>query len=211
MKQDMENGKCLALVEKLLDRIAAQILEELKEGDGRTNLESIAGIVSRFLSEHGGCIDSGVLPDSLYLRLLVGELEKLVPMLLDKAMEALSTHMDAIDVNLHNMLSATLTSYALHEIRIASTYAELVKKYGKLAVDGDPLASSVLGALEEAVFSAILRFLALVRLVSKMPHRLVEQLTQKITSLVERYVSEESSKILIASYQIESILGEPGG
>ena len=169
-------------------------------------LADVAQHVAEFIKSGGSCLDVN-LSDSLYLAFLERELERIGNMLLDKAMEALSKHMEAVDVDIHNLLSVVLTNYALHETRVTATFYELVKRYGRRVLKGDEFTATILRTMEEAVFAAITRFLALTRLVASLDSNELKALARSIAEAVDAFMREENNTIIVAAYHVKGLLG----
>ena len=198
-------SECRKRVEALIERVARFLLLSIEKGEV-PSLSSISRLVEEYVGGGFTCLKVTVKP-SIYLAFLERELEKINSMLLDKAMEALSKHMETMKSDLHNLLSMIMTNYAIHEARIVSTFQEMIKRYGKLAVKGDELAASLLKTMEEAVYAAVVRFLAISALLSHLPTSKVEHLTGKIVEAIEWFMREEDNTIILASYHIRNILG----
>jgi hypothetical protein len=196
---------CREVVEQLLERLSAHLYSSITKARP-LSLAETAQYIAEFVKTGGSCIDLDV-PDSLYLAFLERELEKISNMLLDKAMEALSKHMELVDADVHNLLSVVLTNYALHETRVATTFYELVKRYGKRVLEGDEFTATVLRTMEEAVFAAIARFLALTKLIARMSPDELRALARSIAETVDAFMREENSTIIVAAYHISGLLG----
>jgi predicted house-cleaning noncanonical NTP pyrophosphatase (MazG superfamily) len=196
---------CLDVINRLLDEISAIIYSSLAKAR-IPSLSEVSQYVMEYIKSHGSCIDIN-LPDNLYLAFLEKELERIGNMLLDKAMEALSKHMEVIKYDVHNLLSAILTNYALHETKVTATFYELIKKYGKRVLEGDEFTIAVLRTMEEAVFAAIVRFLAVTRLIASMSSKELEATARSLAELVDSFMREENNTIIVAAYYIKGLLG----
>ena len=197
--------RCASLTIAFLEELADFILQSILRGS-MPRLEDVVERAVRFSKLKGGCVD-GRVPDSIYVAYLSSELERIGSMLLDKAMEALSKHMELVKNDVHNLLSVILTNYALHEARLVALLQEFIRDYGRRALEGDEFVSSILRTMEEEVYAALARFFAVTRLISKLSPRELEKYARLIADVVDWFMREENNKIIVAAYHVKGILG----
>jgi hypothetical protein len=126
----------------------------------------------------------------IYGYFLLSQLRRLRDTLLDRAAEAISTHVDEIgDSPLYAELSSTLMRYALHELGLVQNIMTILENI----VLGEDTDDDKTELMEEFIFSAVARFLALMHAVSTIDINMLERVYKKIIEAINAFISEETS------------------
>lgn len=171
--------ECGELVERFVDMLVSLMLSVLEGRRSSIGLTDVIDLAYEFMEKHACNEDIGPLA-RVY--------ESAAKLVLDKAMEALSTHMEELDYGEYSFLSVMLTRYAVHVMRLAASALESSRKYGELK-------DSVLAAFEPLIFTSTARSLALAKLVATMDRRKLLGLLPRLRDLIEEFMAEENAML----------------
>lgn len=171
--------ECVRRVDEFVSVLASLVARDVREGAPRLTVGDVLRLAQES-SRDGGC--GADIP----LKHVYQVAAKLA---VDKAMEALSTHMESLDEHSYAALSHIVTMYAFHTARLAASALELA------SMEGVDSGEAVLEAFEPVVFASLARVMALARAVATMESSELAKLTQALERVVAGYVSEENELV----------------
>jgi len=181
VEKDEETNTKL-LVEKFLNGLSQLILLKLREDSVLTLHEAYLYAVSMVEPLKG-------VSSKVYGVFLLNQLRRLRDVILDKAAEAISAHVDHIDSDVvYAELSASIMRYAIHELNLIQTLIDTLEHELK---DEEENVDTEL--LEEFIFAAVARFLAIMRLVSNLRTERLGKYLRSLTKTLDVFISEELS------------------
>ena len=172
-------GNTQARVEKFIENLAQLLLSRIRDNNTLSLTE-----VYLYAMSNAKPLDN--VPPKLYGLFLLNQLRRLRDVLLDKAAEAISSHVDRIDNDLmYAELSASIMRYAIHELNLLQTVIDYLERSlkGETSYDTE--------FLEEFIFSTLARFMAVMTLVSRLSTRELEEILNKLTKILDYYIAEE--------------------
>jgi len=170
-------------VKEFINELADQLLAKLREG----SVLSLSEIYLYALSIANPV--KNVSP-RIYGVFLLGQLRRLRDVLLDRAAEAISAHVDKIENDfLYAELSASIMRYAIHELNVLQTLIALLEKSLKEEEQIDT------ELLEEFAFTALARFMATATLLSRISTEELGKILVNVTKMLDFFISEELSII----------------
>ncbi len=168
-----------ARVERFINSLSQLLLLRIKENN-------ILSLTETYLYAIGTAKPLESIPPKLYGFFLLGQLKRLRDVLLDKAAEAISAHVDRIDNDfMYAELSASIMRYTIHELNLLQTVIDYIEKSLKGENSHDT------EFLEEFIFSALARFMAVMTLVTKLSTRELERVLNRLIRILDYYISEE--------------------
>ncbi len=166
-------------VEKFIENLAQLLLSRIRDN----NTLSLTEV---YLYAMGTAKPLDNVPPKLYGLFLLNQLRRLRDVLLDKAAEAISSHVDRIDNDfMYAELSASIMRYAIHELNLLQTVIDYLERSLKGETNYDT------EFLEEFIFSTLARFMAIMTLVSRLSTRELEGILNKLTKVLDYYIAEE--------------------
>ncbi len=166
-------------VEKFIENLAQLLLSRIRDN----NTLSLTEV---YLYAMGTAKPLDNVPPKLYGLFLLNQLRRLRDVLLDKAAEAISSHVDRIDNDfMYAELSASIMRYAIHELNLLQTVIDYLERSLKGETNYDT------EFLEEFIFSTLARFMAVMTLVSRLSTRELEGILNKLTKVLDYYIAEE--------------------
>jgi len=177
---DTQNrGSTRARVEKFIENLAKLLLSKIRDNN-------VLSLTEVYLYATGTAKPLDNVPPKLYGLFLLNQLRRLRDVLLDKAAEAISSHVDRIDNDfIYAELSASIMRYAIHELNLLQTIIDYLEKSLKEENSYDT------EFLEEFVFSTLARFMAVMALISRLDPRELEKILNKLTKILDYYIAEE--------------------
>ncbi len=169
-------AECIRRIDEFINLLSGMVARDVREGRPRLSVGDVLRLAHELASREGPCnVD-------MPLRHVYQAAAKLA---VDKAMEALSTHMESIDEQSYAALSHIVTTYAFHVARIAASALELA------SMDEE----TVLEAFEPVVFASLARVIALARVVSSINPREIPKAIPALEAVVTGYVAEENELV----------------
>ena len=166
-------------VEKFIENLAQLLLSRIRNNNALSLTEV-------YLYAIGTAKPIDNIPPKLYGLFLINQLRRLRDVLLDKAAEAISSHVDRIDNDfMYAELSASIMRYAIHELNLLQTVIDYLEKSLKGETSYD------MEFLEEFIFSTLARFMAVMTLVSRLSTRELKEILNKLTKILDYYIAEE--------------------
>ena len=172
-------GSTQAHVEKFIEKLAQLLLSRIRD-------DHVLSLTEVYLYAMATTKPPNNMPPKLYGLFLLNQLRRLRDVLLDKAAEAISSHVDRIDNDfMYAELSASIMRYAIHELNLLQAIIDYLEK----SLKGDTSYDTEF--LEEFIFSTLARFMAIMTLVSRLNTRELEKILNKLTKMLDYYIAEE--------------------
>ena len=169
-------AECIRRIDVFINLISSLVARDISEGTPRLSVDDVLQLAQELASREGSC------DVSTPLRHVYQTAAKLA---VDKAMEALSMHMENLDEQSYAALSHIVTMYAFHVARLAASALELA------SMDKE----TVLEAFEPIVFASLARVMALARTVSSISPEDLTRLIPALEAVVTGYVAEENELV----------------
>ncbi|WP_143522136.1 hypothetical protein [Pyrodictium delaneyi] len=191
---------CTTLVRDFIRELSRYVKRDIEQGSIQLSLTDIVRLAIEFTETHGGC---DTPRGQAYLVFLFGQMDSLNKIVFDKAMEAMSAHLEKVPEEVYATLSIIMTRYAMHEINLVDNVASLLRT--GLELGGEPL-ERLLGMVEPILFAAVARFLAVAELVSNTPSSELQRTVASIEQVISHYMYEEGRALTAIKFYMDMIL-----
>jgi len=191
---------CTTLVKDFIRELSRYVKRDIEQGGIQLSLTDIVRLAIEFTETHGGC---DTPRGQAYLVFLFGQMDSLNKIVFDKAMEAMSAHLERVPEEVYATLSIIMTRYALHEINLVDNIASLLRTGLRL---GRESLERLLGTVEPILFAAVARFLAVAELVSDTPSSELQRTIASIEQVISHYMHEEGRALTAIKFYMDMIL-----